>query len=71
VKNISDKQLLKNIYEMAKHHRNLNESLMNDLSRDDFFRQKDRGSYDAYQYVVDMIEKRDIFGSLDYKKIFK
>jgi hypothetical protein len=64
-------RLLKNIYFMALHHAKLNESLMNDLSRDDNERAKDEGHYNAYSYVVQMVRYSESIGSTDYKKIHK
>jgi hypothetical protein len=64
-------RLLKNVYFMALHHAKLNESLMNDLSRDDVQRAKDTGYYSAYSYVVQMIQNSETIGKTDYKKVYK
>ena len=65
------KKLLTNIYFLAKHHRDLNERLMNDLSRDDELRAKELGSFNAYGYIVQMVNHSDSLGQTDYKKIHK
>lgn len=64
-------KLLENIYYMALHHAKLNESLKNDLTRDDTQRAKDEGYYNAYSYVVLMIQKSESLGKTDYKKVYK
>ena len=65
------KKLLENIYYMALHHRDLNERLSNDLSRDDIQRACDRSCYEAYAHVVQMVTHSDTIGSVDYKKVHK
>ena len=65
------KKLLTNIYFLAKHHRDLNQSLMNDLSRDDLLRSNSTGCFDAYDYIVQMCERSDLIGKVDYKKVHK
>lgn len=56
---------------MAVHHKQLNKSIMNDLLRPDWERKYARGLFDAYAYVVQMIEHNDTIGIADYKKVFK
>jgi hypothetical protein len=63
------KQLLKNIYYMALYHRDKANLRMNDLLREDELREKDEGLYNAYAYVVQMIEYHDSIGLVDYKKV--
>jgi hypothetical protein len=62
------KQLLENIYYMALYHRDEAQLRMNDLLSDEL-REKDEGLYNAYAYVVQMIEYHDSIGLVDYKKI--
>lgn len=63
------KQILKNIYYMALYHRDKAELRMNNLLREDELRGKDEGLYNAYAYVVQMIEYHDSIGTVDYKKV--
>lgn len=56
---------------MALHHAKLNESLMNNLMRDDVQRAKDEAYNSAYSYVVQMITNSETLGKTDYKKIHK
>ncbi len=64
------KKLLKNIYYAAKYHKDENNLMMNDLLRDDVERAKCRGAFDAYAFIVLMIENEGV-GNADYKKVFK
>lgn len=65
------KKLLENIYFAAYHHKELNWLLKNDLLRDDLERKKAEGSFNAYSFIVQMIEHHDTIGQTDYKKVFK
>ena len=65
------KKLLTNIYFLAKHHKELNGLLMNDLMRDDLERRHSRGLFDAYAYIVQMVEHSQSIGTVNYKKVFK
>ena len=49
----------------------MNERLMNDLSRDDVLREKALGAFDAYGYIVQMVEHNDSIGRVNYKKVHK
>ena len=64
-------KLLTNIYFAAKHHKELNLLLKNDLMAEDWMRQKALGSYDAYAYIEQMVVHSDTIGCADYKKVFK
>jgi hypothetical protein len=54
---------------MALYHRDKANLRMNDLLREDELREKDQGLYNAYAYVVQMIEYHDSIGLVDYKKV--
>ena len=56
---------------MSLHHMKLNESLMDNLMRDDVQRARDGGLFDAYAYVVQMIRHNETIGKVDYKKAHK
>jgi hypothetical protein len=68
---MKDSKLLKNIYFSALHHRNSANLRMNNLLRDDIVRAKDEGEFDAYAWIVQMIENEDTIGIADYKRLFK
>lgn len=68
---MNNQKLLENIYYAARHHKELNQFLMNDLLRDDYQRFRSRGMFDAYSYVVQMMEHNTTIGSVDYKEVFK
>lgn len=68
---MNNKKLLENIYYAARHHKELNQLLMTDLQRDDLERFRCRGMFDAYSYIVQMIEHSTTIGSVDYKEVFK
>ena len=65
------KKLLTNIYYASKYFKESNNLMMNDLMRDDIERKHSKGQFDAYSYIVQMIEYSDTIGSVDYKKTFK
>jgi hypothetical protein len=68
---MTHKKLLENIYFAALHHKNEALFRANDLLRDDLERAKDKGLYDAYSFIVLMVQHSDRVGIADYKKIFK
>ena len=68
---MTNKKRLNNIYYMALHHKKLNQGLKNDMLRDEYYRRYSEGLYDAYAYVVQMIEHSDTIGTADYKNIYK
>jgi hypothetical protein len=68
---MNNQKLLENIYYAALNHRDLHQRLMNDLHRDDLERERSRGLYDAYSYIVQMIIHNDTIGTVDYKKVYK
>lgn len=67
---IPPKKLLKNVYFAALNHKNSAWLRMNDLLRDDLDRKYNKGLFDAYSYIVQMIDYHDTIGIVDYKKIF-
>jgi hypothetical protein len=67
---MTKKKLLENIYFAALHLKNLNNSLANDLLRDDIERARAKGAREAYAYIVLMILHSQSIGSADYKKVF-
>lgn len=67
---MSNQKLLENIYYVARHHKELNQLLMNDINRDDLERFRSRGMFDAYSYIVQMMEHNTTIGSVDYKEVF-
>ena len=69
MKKITDSKLLRNIFYAALRHRDAARMRKDDLLRDDEIRAKDQGLYDAYAYIVQLIEYRDTIGITDYKKI--
>ena len=68
---MNNQKLLENIYYAARHHKELNQLLMNDLLRDDLERERSKGLYDAYSYIVQMLVHNDTIGTVDYKKVYK
>lgn len=54
---------------MALYHRDKAKLRSDDLLREDELREKDKGLYNAYAYVVQMIEYHDSIGLVDYKNL--
>ena len=69
-KKITDSKLLKNIFYAALHHRDSARMRKDDLLNDDYLRTRDAALYDAYAYIVQLIEYRDTIGMVNYKKVF-
>ena len=67
---MNNQKLLENIYYAARHHKELNQLLMNDLHCDDLERLRSRGMFDAYSFIVQMMEHNTTIGSVDYKEVF-
>ena len=67
---MNNQKLLENIYYAARHHKELNQLLMNDLLCDDLERFRSRGMFDAYSFIVQMMEHNTTIGSVDYKEVF-
>lgn len=67
---MNNQKLLENIYYAARHHKELNQLLMNDLHCDDLERFRSRGMFDAYSFIVQMMEHNTTIGSVDYKEVF-
>lgn len=68
---MNNQKLLENIYYAALSHRDLHQGLMNDLLRGDLERERSKGLYDAYSYIVQMIVHNDTIGIVDYKEVYK
>lgn len=67
---MNNQKLLENIYYAARHHKELNQLLMNDLLRDDLERFRSRGMFDAYSFIVQMMVHNTTIGCVDYKEVF-
>ena len=65
------KKLLENIYFAARHHKELNDGLARNLQRDERQRAIDNARYEAYAYIVQMVNHSDTIGKVDYKKVHK